>query len=222
MVPPTGSRIQIEPPDLPELGRLSPDQLGESSDLLLDGVQGDLSGHDPLFAGRLQITESRLSGLALGGGDVQGLKLADVFLHDCDLSNVDGREGSLNRVEVHRSRLVGFGVAGGSARDVVIVDSSLALASFAFAKLRNVVFERVKLTDASFMEAHLERVVFIDCELGGSDFRGVKLKDCAIRGTPLDGILGVESMRGLAMPWPDLLASAAALAAGLGIDVEPD
>jgi uncharacterized protein YjbI with pentapeptide repeats len=84
------------------------------------------------------------------------------------------------------------------------------------------VFERVKLTDASFMEARLERVVFVDCELTGSDFRGVRLKDCAIRGTSLERIRGVSSMKGLAMPWPDIVASAAALADGLGISIESE
>jgi len=61
---------------------------------------------------------------------------------------------------------------------------------------------------------------FTDCKLAGTDFRGVKLKGCAIRGTSLDGIVGVDSLRGVAMPWMDVLDSAAALAAALGIIVE--
>jgi uncharacterized protein YjbI with pentapeptide repeats len=222
VTPPTGSRIQVEAPDLPQLERWSRDQLAVSSGLLLDGVLLDLKTCEPIHAERIQVAECRLAGVALAACNAPGLKLTDVVLRDCDLSNVDGREGSLNRVEVHHSRLVGFGVVGGTARDLTVIDSSLALASFAFAKLRNVVFQRVKLTDASFMEARLERVAFLDCELAGSDFRGVKLKDCAIRGTSLEGVLGVSSMKGLAMPWPDIVASAAALADGLGISVETE
>ena len=84
------------------------------------------------------------------------------------------------------------------------------------------VFERVNLADASFMAARLEGVEFIDCRLTGADFRGAKLKGCAIRGTALDDVLGVESLRGLRMPWGDLLASAGALAAALGIAVEAE
>ncbi|MBV9193575.1 MAG: pentapeptide repeat-containing protein [Solirubrobacterales bacterium] len=99
---------------------------------------------------------------------------------------------------------------------------SLALASFPFAKLRTVVFERVDLTDASFMEAQLDAVEFVDCKLAGVDFRGVKTKACAIRGASLEGILGVNSLRGITMPWPDVLHSAAALAAALGINVESE
>jgi hypothetical protein len=55
----------------------------------------------------------------------------------------------------------------------------------------------------------------------GTDFRGVKLKRCVIRGSPLDDVLGVECLRGIAMPWSDIVASAGAIAAALGITVEP-
>jgi uncharacterized protein YjbI with pentapeptide repeats len=190
--------------------------------LHLDGVDLEADARDYIQADRVQIVESRLSGLALAATHAPGLKLIDVVLRDCDLSNVDGREGSLHRVEVRQSRLVGFGLAGGIAQDLRVVESTLTLASFSFARLRNVIFDRVKLTDASFMEAQLERVEFVDCELDGCDFRSAKLKDCAIRGTSLEGVLGVESMNGLRMPWPDILGSAATLAAALGITVESD
>jgi len=83
-------------------------------------------------------------------------RLSDVVLRACDLSNADGREGSLRRVEIDGSRLVGFGLTGGTVQDLRVVDSSLALASLAFSKLRAVVFERVDLAEASFMDAQLE------------------------------------------------------------------
>lgn len=71
------------------------------------------------------------------------------------------------------------------------------------------------------MDAQLETVTFIDCKLAGADFRGVKLKGCAIRGTSLDGVLGVDCLQGVAMPWVDVLDSAGAIAAALGIRIEP-
>jgi uncharacterized protein YjbI with pentapeptide repeats len=145
-----------------------------------------------------------------------------VILHDCGMSNLDGREGRLSRVEVHRSQLVGFGISRGEVRDLRVVDSSLQLASFASATLRNVVFERANLAEASFMHANLKSVAFVDCRLEGTDFRHAKVAGCAIRGSSLDGVLGVESLRGLRMPWPDVVSSAGALAAALGISIEPD
>jgi uncharacterized protein YjbI with pentapeptide repeats len=80
----------------------------------------------------------------------------------------------------------------------------------------------VNLAEASFMDARLESVAFLDCRLDGADFRGAQVTACAVRGASLDGVLGVESLRGLRMPWPDVLASAGALAAALGIAIESD
>lgn len=124
-------------------------------------------------------------------------------------------------MQIQGSRLVGFSLTAGTVQDLRVVDSTLGLASLALSKLRNVVFERVDLTEASFMEAQLENVAFIDCKLAGADFRGAKQKGCAIHGTPLDGILGTDWLKGVLMPWEDVLASAPALAAALGIIIEP-
>ena len=210
----------LQAPDLPELEVVS--VAGEAGTIDLSGalVTGDGS---PVQAARVRVRESELRSVVLEPGNVPGLTLADVIMRDCGLSNVDAREGRLTRVEVHRSQLVGFGVIRGDVRDLRVIDSSLQLASFASATLRNVVFERVNLAEASFMHASLASVAFVDCRLEGADFRHAKLAaGCVIRGASLDGVLGVESMRGLRMPWPDMLASAGALAAALGIDVESD
>jgi uncharacterized protein YjbI with pentapeptide repeats len=188
----------------------------------VDGALLDSDVSEPVGARRIRVTESELRGVALQAGEAPGLELRDVVLRGCDMSNIDGREGSLRRVEVHGSRLLGFALAGGTIQDLRVLDSTLALASLAFSSLRNVIFERADLTEASFMEAQLESVAFIDCKLAGADFRAAKLKGCAIRGTPLDGILGIGSLKGVLMPWADVLASAPALAAALGIIIEPD
>lgn len=210
----------IEAPDLPELQLVELDPRAGGGELLLDGAEVDLAS-EVVRAHSIRITESKLRGVTLDAPSVPGLRLTDVVLRDCDLSNVDGREGSLTRVEVTNSRLVGFGLAGGKARDLKVLDSTLSLGSFAFAELRDVLFERVNLREASFMDARLDSVKFIDCELERADFRGVTLKNSTMRGTALDGVLGVESLRGLTMPWPDVLSSAAALAAAVGIKIEP-
>src|SRR6185437_4043621 len=153
-------------------------------------------------------------------GNVPGLELTDAVLRDCSLSNVDAREGRIRRVQLRHCRLVGFSCALGELQDVRLIDCSLELASLASARLRNVSFERVNLAEASFIEAQLEAVEFVDCRLAGADFRGARIRASAIRGASLDGVLGVESLRGLRMPWGDVIASAGAMAAALGIAID--
>jgi uncharacterized protein YjbI with pentapeptide repeats len=222
IVPPTGVRITVEPPDLPELNHGQLDSPGPDGDLIVDRLLVESQTSGPVRARHVRVTESELHGVVIDAGDTPGLQLGDVVLRACDLSNVDGREGSLRRVQIHGSRLVGFGLAGGTIQDLRVVDSTLALTSLAFSKLRNVVFERVDLTEAAFMEARLDGVEFIDCKLVGADFRGAEQKGCALRGTPIDGILGTDWLKGVLMTWADVLESAPALAAALGIIVESD
>lgn len=188
--------------------------------LELDGALVEGDGLQSLSPSQVRVFESELRGVTLDAADVPGLRFRDVVLRKCDLSNIDGREGSLHRVEIHGSRLMGFGISGGTVEDVHMVDSSLKLASLGFSKIKTAIFERVDLTEASFIGAQLEAVAFIDCRLAGADFRRVKVRDCTISGTSLDGVAGIESLRGVTMSWPDVLESAAALAAALGIRVE--
>lgn len=216
------SLAEVQPPDLPELETQLLSAVEDGDGLILAGVRVDHDGQEAVRADRVQIRESELRRVVLEAENAPGLSLVDVVLRDCDLSNVDGREGSIRRLDVHRSRLIGFGLTGGKLQDVRVVDSSLMLARFAFARLRSVVFERVDLAEASFMEAQLEAVAFIDCKLAGADFRRAKLKDCTIRGSSLDGVVGVASLAGTTMAWTDVLGSAAALASALGITVEAD
>ena len=210
----------VQAPELPPLTETSLAALtGEGR---LDATAAAIDGTDepPAELRRLRLRECRLVRVSLAPGPVPGIDLLDVVIDDCRLSNLDGREGSLRRVAITGSQLVGLGLRGGQVRDVRISDCSLELASFAGAQLRDVVFERVKLADASFLDARLEAVSFVDCVLAGADFRGARLRACAIRGASLDGVLGVDALRGLRMPWPDLLDSVGALATALGIEIE--
>jgi hypothetical protein len=117
--------MAVEPPDLPALELRQLESVIHGGDLVLDGALVERDGLEAVTADRVLITESELRGVAINPGDAPGLRLSDVILRACDLSNVDGREGSLRRVEIHGSRLMGFGLGGGAAHDLRVLDSSL-------------------------------------------------------------------------------------------------
>ena len=219
----------LDPPDLPELEPASL-HVDDTGTLRLEGALVDATDVPPIDATdaeselprRIVIRESELKGVTLRAPKPATFELRDVRLRGCDLSNAQAMNASISRVEVLSSRLVGFRAAESDVRELRIADSSLVLATFAFAQLRHVCFERVDLSEATFMNAQLDGVEFVDCRLAGADFRGARLNTCAIRGTPLDGVLGVESLSGLRMPWADVVESVAALAAALGIEIESD
>jgi uncharacterized protein YjbI with pentapeptide repeats len=208
------SADRIEAPDLPPELEAQPMEDGDVE------LSGALVEPGAVRAGRIRITESELRGVVFEAPAPTGLTLIDVVLRDCGLANLDGREGTIRRVTAGQCRLVGLDLGGSDITDVRVSDSSLKLASFAGARLRDVAFERVNLSEVSFLEARMDNVRFVDCELAGADFRRVRSAGCAIRGASLDGVLGIDGLRGVRMPWSDVLASAAALAAVVGIEID--
>jgi uncharacterized protein YjbI with pentapeptide repeats len=212
--------VKVAAPQLPEFVAHLPELTASDHGLILDRVRIELDVADRVAAVPIQISEAEVRGLSVAAGPSPGMRLTDAVFRRCDLSNVDAREGSLNRVEFTGSKLIGFSVASGRAWDLRVTDCTMSLASFAFAGLRDVVFERVNLRETTFVEARLDGVQFVDCQLEGADFRRARLKHCAIRGSALDGVVGIESLKGVTMPWSDVVASAAALAHAVGIEVE--
>jgi uncharacterized protein YjbI with pentapeptide repeats len=205
---------QLDPCELPDGGELD--------ELVLSEALVERHGLDALTTRRIRVQESELRGLTLGEGAATEFLLGDARLLSCDLSNIRARRGAIRRVELTDSRLVGFSLSEGKVEDLRVLGGTMMLSSFAHSSLRRVAFENVNLSEASFLETQLESVHFDGCDLTGADFRGARLKQCTIRGSSLDGVLGVESLRGLTMPWGDLVGSVAALAAALGIGAEAE
>jgi uncharacterized protein YjbI with pentapeptide repeats len=62
----------------------------------------------------------------------------------------------------------------------------------------------------------------VDCDLTEADLTDARFSACEMRGCTLDGLRGAQRLRGVAMPWSDVLAAAGTFAAALGIDVRDD
>jgi uncharacterized protein YjbI with pentapeptide repeats len=212
------------PPDPPELPALLQRELGgdgEAGELVLAEARVEPC-EEPVTARSVRVDESALHGVTIQGGTLTELILRDARLTDCDLSNVSVRHAEVRRAELTNCRLVGFALGDGALEDLRVSGGTLRLASLAQITLRRVAFKDVNLREASFAQARLVSVSFEDCDLRGADFRGAGLVDCTMRGSSLDAIAGVESLRGLTMPWTDLVGSVGALAAARGISVETE
>lgn len=154
------------------------------------------------------------------GGQVHlGIGLLDVAFVDCDLANVDARRGTATRVLAHRCRVTGAMLMGTRLRDVVVRDCRVDLATFANATLERVLFEDCVLRDTSFASARLHSVAFVDCDLHGADFTGVRCSRVELRGCGLEGLHGIEGLRGARLRWTDLLDNVTVLAGALGLGV---
>ncbi len=97
--------------------------------------------------------------------------------------------------------------------------SRIDLASFRFSRLVRVTFEDCLLAQTAFLDAQLDSVRFHRCDLSSADFRGAQVHRCEFRGNNLAGAEGIQSLRGAAMEWTDIIEMAGVWAAALGIEV---
>jgi len=167
----------------------------------------------------LGFEESRLERVDLSGGRLANLSFADVELDGCSLANLDARRGAIWRARVVRCRLTGLSWNEGVLRDVILRQCRIDLATFAATRFEQVTFEDCLLTEADFQEASLHSVRFGDCDLSGVDLTGARFDRCELRGCTLDGLRGAERLRGVAMPWEDIVGAAGTFAAALGVSI---
>jgi uncharacterized protein YjbI with pentapeptide repeats len=165
------------------------------------------------------VERARLRDPDLTGARLRGLRLLDVAVDRGNLANTAAPELTVRRAEIAGARLTGAQWTAGTIADTTFRDCRIDLATFAATTFERVVFDSCLLAQADFRDALWRSVVFDRCDLTEADIAGVRIDRCELRGCTLDGLAGVERLRGAAMPWPDVVGNAALLAAALGIRV---
>ncbi len=145
--------------------------------------------------------------------------LRDVVLAHANLANRRGLHVLVERVRLTGCRLTGIQLAESNVRDLEVVDSRVDLAAFRMSRLERVVFRGCQLQELDLVEAELRSVVFDGCDLTGADFRNARFQRCQMRGCTLTDSLGIDRLRGVSMPWPDLVGLTGELAAAIGIGI---
>jgi uncharacterized protein YjbI with pentapeptide repeats len=199
---------------------LTPEDLadGESwAEVSVEGVA--LAGID---ARGLGFSDARFVSTDLGGARLQNLFLVDCAFERCNLAVAVVRRGSMRRVSVTASRLTGLQWTGGELSESSLADCRADMASFESSKLEHVVFSDCDLRDADFRSTRMDAVRFERCDLSGADLGGARLERCSMRGCTLEGLRGVDRLRGVAMPWEDIVAAAGVFAGEIGVRVLED
>ena len=125
-------------------------------------------------------------------------------------------------MEFRDVRLTGAVLSGSRIGDARFVDCRPDLAALRFTELERVRFERCRMPDADLYGAKLWSVVLASCDLVGSSLAEASFDRCEMRGCDLDGVGDPQRLRGVGMPWPDVVRAAATLAAAAGIHVVED
>jgi uncharacterized protein YjbI with pentapeptide repeats len=161
------------------------------------------------------------------GSDLSEAKLPNLFLSDCqlvrcNLSNAVVHAGSMRRSSVSGARLTGLAWTSGEIGEATFSDCRADLASFERTGMSGVVFEDCNLREADFRATRMESVAFRRCDLTGADISGARMGGCSMAGCTIEGLRGVDRLRGVAMPWPDILAAAGVFAGEIGVRLLDD
>jgi len=167
----------------------------------------------------MSVVSGRLEGVGLSESTFDAVYLNDLALTRVDLANTRAARANLTRVSFDGGRLTGLALTDSVIYDVTFRGCRLDLSSFGMSRLKRVLFEDCHLGGISLLDAECESVVFRDCRMTECDLRGASLKACEFQRCDLAGIEGIQSLRGAAMEWTDIIDMAGTWAAALGIHV---
>ncbi|MDX6451397.1 MAG: hypothetical protein QOH16_1446 [Gaiellaceae bacterium] len=145
--------------------------------------------------------------------------LTDVIVRDADWANRRVTRASVLRAELHTVRLTGADLAESTFRDVRFVGCRLDLAAARLSRFERVVFSDCRLEELDLYGAQLQDVLFERCVLREATISNVKAKRVELRDCDLTGLRGAEALRGIRMPWNDVLENAPLFAGAVGIEI---
>jgi uncharacterized protein YjbI with pentapeptide repeats len=145
--------------------------------------------------------------------------LTDVVVRDADWANRRVARASLLRAELHTVRLTGADLAESTFRDVRFVGCRLDLAAARLSKFERVVFSDCRLEELDLYGSQLQDVLFERCVLREATISGVTANRVELRGCELTGLRGAEALRGMRMPWTDVLQNAPLFAGVVGVEI---
>jgi hypothetical protein len=210
-IPPANPDVGEDPPDAELPRALSGAEISGSAIAARSRRSIDATG--------VRIADARISDVDFADGEFVRCSITDVVWAGGTLANVRALDSNLRRVRFSDVRATGLNLAGATLEDVCFVSCRLDLSNFRMMKLERVRFEGCRMEEADFYQASLRSVMFDDCTLIGANWSGATFERSEIRGSDLSRSDGLESIRGVRMPWPDVVRSANEIARAAGVDV---
>jgi uncharacterized protein YjbI with pentapeptide repeats len=207
----------------PDTPKLPASYAGTTAEFEDEGEWWQLDLDGEVYGGAatgLEVEQSRLTKVRLGGVQLSKGTFLDCELRQCDLANLHADGCGLRRVELVDCRGTGLIYIDGGVRDVTFRDCRLDLSTWRATKFTKAAFIGCDLRGADFMGADLRGVLFQDCDLTAAQMSNAKLAGARFANCDLVGLGGVASLAGATVQADDLAALTELLAKALGITVE--
>ena len=174
------------PPDLSELENAI--ELFRQREITIrESRIGNLSAED-LRESTLRLESCVLTRVSFSRSHLNGMKLKDVLLVECDFANATVHGMVALRVEFQNCRLTGFRANESDFQHALISGGDAGYAQFRMGKFRSVRFDSCNFADSDFHDADLRGTVIKDCNLRNAEMSGAKLEDADLRGSELEGL----------------------------------
>jgi uncharacterized protein YjbI with pentapeptide repeats len=145
--------------------------------------------------------------------------LVDAIVEGLDWANRRVLRVSALRTELRGVRLTGADLAEATFRDVRFVDCRLDLAAMRLSTFERVVFSDCRMEECDLYGSRLQDVLLERCVLREATLSGVTSDRVELRSCDLTGLRGAEALRGMRMPWNDVLENAPLFAGVAGIEI---
>lgn len=167
----------------------------------------------------VELQQLKADGGSFAGSHWRRTNWVDVAISQADGANATFDESGLSRTAFTGARLTGLGLPGCTAQDVTFTDCRVDLANFRFANLKRVTFVRCELSGADFSNAMLNDVIFEQCNLTEAAFDHARSEKVLLDGGQLDGIKGIEGLRGAQVRADLVVDLARTMASALGFEL---
>ncbi|MBB5152523.1 pentapeptide repeat-containing protein [Saccharopolyspora phatthalungensis] len=177
------------------------------------------SGEFTDLRGKGSLAHSFVRSVDLSGAQLSPLELSDVRFEDVELSSASWQSVKARRIEIIRSRAMGFRLSFESASDVYIDGCRLDYASIHVEAVKGALAFNECLFREATISGDLSNVVFQDCSLDGVEFESTKAMGCDLTTSQITGARGLIGLRGARVTAEQATSVAIQLAAEAGLTV---
>jgi uncharacterized protein YjbI with pentapeptide repeats len=216
----------VRPPrDLPDLTANHADADADASALTL--LAGEDYADAVVRSVRVDEDETEdvsIDRVVLRGADLSSLRfrhlrIRDVLLDTCDLSNLVLVEPSFIRVEVRDCRMTGLAFEGGQLEDVTFTGCRGEVVSFVDVQANRMAVDGCQWPEADLRSTRLSHLAVDRSELPRSQWVKAKLDTVRMTSTSLDSVKGATGLAGASIDEATFRSAALAFADALGVIV---
>jgi uncharacterized protein YjbI with pentapeptide repeats len=165
------------------------------------------------------LSHSLVTGVDLTEAQLTPLTMSDVVLNGVDMSEAVFRETTARRVEIINCRAIGAVLNIAHASDLYIQGGQFDYATIRIAEVKNVaVFDGCSFEETNFI-GDMSRIHFTDCTFHGAQFEATRATDCDLRGSQLNRVYGILSLRGAKITTDQAFSIARGIATESGLTV---